>query len=243
MQDLGNTQYFKVETEPETGVKLVLSTVYEALTEKGYNPVNQIVGYIMSGDPTYITSHKNARSLIMKVERDELVEELLTEYIRTKTLEIITTIRRTHMRIMGLDFGSRTVGVAISDSLLLTAQGVEIIRRKEENKLRQTLARIEELIVENEVEEIVLGLPKNMNDTEGVRVELTKEFKEKLERRTGLPVYFWDERLTTVAADKAMMEAGIRRENRKDYVDMIAATLILQGYLDRRNNEKKKESE
>lgn len=147
------------------------------------------------------------------------------------------------MRIMGLDFGSRTVGVAISDSLLLTAQGVEIIRRKEENKLRQTLARIEELIVENEVEEIVLGLPKNMNDTEGVRVELTKEFKEKLERRIGLPVYFWDERLTTVAADKAMMEAGIRRENRKDYVDMIAATLILQGYLDRRNNEKKKESE
>ena len=147
------------------------------------------------------------------------------------------------MRIMGLDFGSRTVGVAISDSLLLTAQGVEIIRRKEENKLRQTLARIEELIVENEVDEIVLGLPKNMNDTEGVRVELTKEFKEKLEHRTGLPVYFWDERLTTVAADKAMMEAGIRRENRKDYVDMIAATLILQGYLDRRNNEKKKESE
>lgn len=147
------------------------------------------------------------------------------------------------MRIMGLDFGSRTVGVAISDSLLLTAQGVEIIRRKEENKLRQTLARIEELIVENEVEEIVLGLPKNMNDTEGVRVELTKEFKDKLERRTGLPVSFWDERLTTVAADKAMMEAGIRRENRKDYVDMIAATLILQGYLDRRNNEKKKESE
>ena len=147
------------------------------------------------------------------------------------------------MRIMGLDFGSRTVGVAISDSLLLTAQGVEIIRRKEENKLRQTLARIEELIVANEVEEIVLGLPKNMNDTEGVRVELTKEFKEKLERRTGLPVIFWDERLTTVAADKAMMEAGIRRENRKDYVDMIAATLILQGYLDRRNNEKKKELE
>ena len=147
------------------------------------------------------------------------------------------------MRIMGLDFGSRTVGVAISDSLLLTAQGVEIIRRKEENKLRQTLARIEELIVENEVEEIVLGLPKNMNDTEGVRVELTKEFKDKLERRTGLPVDFWDERLTTVAADKAMMVAGIRRENRKDYVDMIAAALILQGYLDRRNNEKKKETE
>lgn len=87
MQDLGNTQYFKVETEPETGVKVILSAVYEALTEKGYNPVNQIVGYIMSGDPTYITSHKNARSLIMKVERDELVEEMLKEYIKNNKWE------------------------------------------------------------------------------------------------------------------------------------------------------------
>ena len=82
MQNLGNTQFFNVQTEPETGVKVVLETVYDALSEKGYNPVNQIVGYIMSGDPTYITSHNNARSLIMKVERDELVEELLTQYIK-----------------------------------------------------------------------------------------------------------------------------------------------------------------
>ena len=140
------------------------------------------------------------------------------------------------MRIMGLDFGSKTVGVSISDELLLTAQGIEIIRRKEENKLRQTLARIEELIVEYGVEEIVLGLPKNMNSSEGIRVELTNEFKEKLERRTGLMVHTWDERLTTVAADKTMIEAGIRREKRKDYVDMIAATFILQGYLDYRKN-------
>jgi len=133
---------------------------------------------------------------------------------------------------MGLDLGSKTVGVAISDPLLITAQGIEIIRRKEENKLRQTLARIEALIVEYEVDTIVLGLPKNMNDTLGERAQLSLEFKEKLERRTGLPVVMWDERLTTVAADKAMMEAGIRRENRKDYVDKIAACLILQGYLD-----------
>lgn len=138
------------------------------------------------------------------------------------------------MRIMGLDFGSKTVGVAISDPLLITAQGIEIIRRKDENKLRQTLARIEELIQEYEVKEIVLGLPKNMNDTEGPRVMMTMEFKEKLERRTGLPVHTWDERLTTVAADKTMMEAGVRRENRKEYVDKIAAVLILQGYLDYR---------
>ena len=142
------------------------------------------------------------------------------------------------MRIMGLDFGPKTVGVAVSDSLLLTAQGLEIIRRKEENKLRQTLARIEALIVEYEVEEIVIGLPRNMNATEGPRVQLTKEFQEKLERRTGLPVVLWDERLTTVAADKAMMEAGIRRENRREHVDKIAAALILQGYLDNRNLEK-----
>ena len=138
------------------------------------------------------------------------------------------------MRIMGLDFGSKTVGVAVSDSLLVTAQGLEIIRRGEENKLRRTLARIEELVEEYEVGEIVLGLPLHMSAEEGVRAELTREFKEKLERRTGLDVVLWDERLTTVAAEKAMMEAGIRRENRREYVDRIAAALILQGYLDSR---------
>ncbi len=142
------------------------------------------------------------------------------------------------MRIMGLDYGSKTVGVAISDPLFITAQGVEIVRRKDENHLRQTLARIEELIAEYEVGEIVLGFPKNMNDTVGDRANLSLEFKEKLERRTGLPVHMWDERLTTVVADKTMMEAGIRRENRKEYVDMIAATLILQNYLDFKSNSK-----
>lgn len=144
------------------------------------------------------------------------------------------------MRIMGLDFGSKTVGVAVSDPLLITAQGLEIIKRKDENKLRQTLARIEELIVAYEVSEIVLGFPKNMNDSIGPRAEISLEFKDKLERRTGLPVVMWDERLTTVAADRTMMEAGVRRENRKEYVDKIAATLILQGYLDYRTNTEKK---
>ena len=120
--------------------------------------------------------------------------------------------------------------------MLITAQGIEIVRRKAENKLRQTLARIEELIVEYGVEEIVLGYPKNMNDSLGERVEKTLAFKEMLERRSGLTVHLWDERLTTVAADKAMMEAGIRRENRKEYVDQIAAVFILQGFLDLRKN-------
>ncbi len=137
-----------------------------------------------------------------------------------------------NMRILGLDFGSKTVGVAVSDALLLTAQGVEIVRRKSPGKLRQTLARIEEIIAEYQVEKIVLGYPKNLNNTEGERCEKTAEFKEMLERRTGLPVILWDERLTTVAADRAMMEFGIRREHRKEYVDEIAAIFILQGYLD-----------
>ena len=135
-------------------------------------------------------------------------------------------------RIMGLDFGSKTVGVALSDPLLITAQGREIIRREKPDKLRQTLARIEAIISEEDVTEIVLGLPKNMNGTEGERVELTMKFKDDLERRTGLKVNMWDERLTTVAADRYMMDAGIRRENRKQYVDEIAAVFILQGYLD-----------
>lgn len=143
------------------------------------------------------------------------------------------------MRIMGLDYGSKTVGVAVSDQLLLTAQGKEIIRRERQNKLRQTLARIEALIVENDVEKIVLGCPKNMDGSEGERVEKTKEFQEMIERRTGLEVILWDERLTTVAADRYMMEAGIRRENRKQYVDEIAAVFILQGYLDYLRNQKK----
>lgn len=140
------------------------------------------------------------------------------------------------MRIMGLDFGSKTVGVAISDSLLITAQGIEIIRRTTENKLRQTLARIEELIIEYEVDEIVLGFPKNMNDSIGERAEKSLDFKEMLERRTGLVVTMWDERLTTVAADKALIEAGIRREKRGNYVDQIAAVFILQGFLDLKKN-------
>ena len=135
-------------------------------------------------------------------------------------------------RIIGLDFGSKTTGVAVSDPFGWTAQGVEIIRRKEENKLRKTLARIEELVKEYGAARIVLGLPKNMNNSLGDRAEKSLAFKEMLERRTGLPVVMWDERLTTVAADRTMMEAGIRRENRREYVDEIAAVFILQNYLD-----------
>ena len=140
------------------------------------------------------------------------------------------------MRVLGLDYGSKTVGVAVSDPLGLTAQGVETVWRKQENKLRRTLARIEEIISEYQVTEIVLGYPKNMNNTVGERAEKSLEFKEMLERRTGLPVVMWDERLTTVEANRTLMESKVRRENRSKYVDMIAAVFILQGYLDSKAN-------
>ena len=140
------------------------------------------------------------------------------------------------MRIMGLDYGSKTIGVAISDPLGITAQGIEIIRREEENKLRKSLRRVEELAKEYEVSEIVLGFPKHMNNTIGERAEKSLQLKEALERRLGLPVVMWDERLTTVEANRTLMEAGVCRENRDKYVDMIAAVFILQGYLDAKAN-------
>ena len=140
------------------------------------------------------------------------------------------------MRVLGLDYGSKTVGVAVSDPLGLTAQRVETIWRKQENKLRRTLARIEELVKEYQAERIAIGLPRNKNYTIGERAEKSLEFGEMVEKRTGLPVIMWDERLTTREAERALMEAGVRRENRKDYLDSVAAVLILQGYLDSLSN-------
>ncbi len=136
------------------------------------------------------------------------------------------------MRILGLDFGAKTVGVAVSDPLGLTAQAVETITRKAPEKLRRTLARIEQLIGELGVERIVLGYPKHMNNSEGDRCAGTEAFKAHLERRTGLEVILWDERLSTVAARRTLIEGQVRREHRKDYVDQLAAVFILQGYLD-----------
>ena len=136
------------------------------------------------------------------------------------------------MRIMGLDYGSKTVGVAVSDPLGLTAQCIETIQRKEENKLRRTCARIEELIREYGVEKIVLGFPKHMNNDIGERAQKSLEFRDMLTRRTGLEVIMWDERLTTAEAERTLIESSVRRENRKKYIDKIAAVFILQGYLD-----------
>ena len=138
-------------------------------------------------------------------------------------------------RVLGLDYGAKTVGAAVSDGLGITAQGLEIIRRPRESKLRQTLARIDELVAEYQVGTIVLGLPKQLNNEAGERVEKTLAFKEMLERRTGLPVILEDERLTTAEAIRAMNEMDLRGQARKEVVDEIAAVFILQTYLDRQN--------
>ena len=140
------------------------------------------------------------------------------------------------MRLMGLDFGSKTVGVAVSDLLGITAQPIEIVRRDNENQLRKTLQRIETLIKEYEISLIVLGLPKNMNDTSGDRVAKTMEFKEMLERRTGLEVELMDERLTTVQAESIMSLSGVKKKDFKEHVDELAAAIILQTYMDANNN-------
>ncbi len=150
------------------------------------------------------------------------------------------------MRILGLDFGEHTVGVAVSDESGLIAQKVETIQRKSPDKLRQTLARIEELASSYGVDKIILGYPKNMNNTEGERCVKTREFQALLERRSrldGITIELWDERLTTAAAERVLIESGVRRENRKQYVDQIAAVLILQGYLDFRNRKKERAAE
>jgi putative Holliday junction resolvase len=136
-------------------------------------------------------------------------------------------------RIMGLDYGSVTVGVAISYEMLLTAQGIEVIRRKQENKLRQTLARIEGLIAMYDVETIILGYPKHLNNTVGERAIKSEEFAEKLRQRTGLEVILWDERLTTIAAHQVLNQGGLDYHEKALVVDKLAAVIILQNYLDR----------
>jgi len=135
------------------------------------------------------------------------------------------------MRIMGLDIGSKTIGVAISDPLGLTAQGLTTIRRQNREV---DLAALKKLTQQYGVEQLVVGLPRNMNGTCGPQAARVRHFAGKIERELGLPVHFYDERLTTVAAGKVLLEADLSRKNRRKVVDQVAATFILQGFLDRR---------
>ena len=134
------------------------------------------------------------------------------------------------MRIMALDVGSRTIGIACSDALLMIAQGIETIRR---TSLENDFNRLRELISEYEVHELVVGMPKNMNGTKGERAEKTEEFVEKMKAVIDLPVTFWDERLSTVMAERQLIAADVSRKKRKGVIDKMAAVVILQGYLDR----------
>lgn len=136
------------------------------------------------------------------------------------------------MRILGLDYGSKTVGVAVSDPFGWTAQGVETINRKDENNLKSTIVRLREIINEYNIDKIVLGLPKNMNNTLGERVDKTLYFKQRLEKELDKPVITWDERLSTMGARRTLLEADISRKKQKKVIDKMAAVFILQGYLD-----------
>ncbi|MBP3913312.1 MAG: Holliday junction resolvase RuvX [Lachnospiraceae bacterium] len=135
------------------------------------------------------------------------------------------------MRVMALDYGDATVGVAVSDPLFLTAQGIEIIRREKETHLRPTLRRIGELIDEYHVEAIVLGLPLNMDGSKGPRALKTEKFRDTLEKRFRLPVYMTDERLSSFEAEEEMREAGIKPSEFKKHVDRIAAQIILEEWM------------
>ena len=135
------------------------------------------------------------------------------------------------MRILGLDFGSKTVGVAVSDELMLTAQGLEIVRRQSPNKLRQTLARIEQIVTEYQVERIVLGLPKNMDGTEGPRAEKSRMVAQRLTDATGREVVLWDERRSSIEAHGILHANGRKEKKHRQTVDAVAASLILEGYL------------
>ena len=136
------------------------------------------------------------------------------------------------MRVIGLDYGSKTVGVALSDELMLTAQPLTTIHRDRPTKLRQTLAQIEQIIEQYDVDRIGVGWPKKLDNEEGERCEKTKEFGDMLENRTGLEIIYQDERLTTAQADGVLEQGGIRKDKRKQYIDKMAASLILQNYLD-----------
>ena len=184
--DLSNTQIIRPLQDSSLAVTEVLERVYEALNEKGYNPISQIVGYIMSGDPTYITSYKGARSLIMKVERDEILEELMRNYVESKLRE---------------------------------------------GQLRKTVQAICKVVLEENVGEVVLGLPLNMDGSKGERAEKATAFYELLKKKLSCPLIFFDERLSTIEARAILDENAVPRNKQKEVLDQVAAQVILEDYL------------
>lgn len=240
-QNNHNTQIFEKQKLEQERIKGALKIVYNALKEKGYNPIDQIIGYILSGDPTYITSHDNARSIIQDIERDELLSEMLKVYLEEvwdgKSISILH-IKYVPIilwgvvmnRILGLDIGDKWIGVAITDELRLIAQPLKTIKRIS-NKV--AYEEIYEIIKEHDIKDVVVGLPKNMNNTLGTQGEKVIKFAEKLKNKYRINLIYEDERMTTLMAEKVLIEGSVRRENRKKYIDKIAATYILKSYIDR----------
>ena len=206
--DFDKTMSFKVERDSNLETKEIMKKVYQALVEKGYNPINQMVGYILSGDPTYITSHNDARNLIRKIERDELLEKMVKNY------------------------GDSRVGIAITDALGITAQGLETIHHKGNDKI--VLRRLDEIMQQYEIDTIVVGKPLNMNGTATERVEVTNKFIHKLKcKYNKLKIDTMDERLTTVEAHRTMNDLNINPRKKKNLVDTISAVYILEMYMNR----------
>ena len=216
------TQHFKTISENPQDAQTILLCVYHALSAKGYDPITQIVGYLISGDPTYITGYQNARSLICRIDRDEL-EELVQFYFPKMCKGDIM-----NERIVALDVGDRRIGIAVSDALGITAQPIETYTRV---GYGPDVRRISQIAQQYETNRILCGLPLNMDGTRGFQAERASQLAEKLEE-AGLVVSYYDERMTTVLAEDALLEANMSRENRKKKVDMVAAVMILQSYLD-----------
>ena len=215
--EFDKTMNFKVEREENTKCREVLKEVYQSLVEKGYNPINQIVGYILSGDPTYITSHNDARNKIRTIERDELLEKMVKNYIGLE------------------DYGEARVGIAITDQLNITVQGLETIQRNGSDKV--ILRRLDEIFEKYEVDTIVVGMPLNMNGTMSERAKITEQFVHKLKcKYNKMEIHTIDERLTTVEAHKTMNFLEVNKNKKKNIVDTISAVYILETYLNKLKN-------
>ena len=227
MENFDKTMKFDYEEIPKENVRSVLSNVHRTLEERGYNAVNQIVGYLLSGDPAYIPRQNEARNQIRHVDRDVIMEELVSYYLKEKNNYYML-----QHKILGLDVGSKTVGIAISDLMGWTAQGLDTLRINEEQE-EYGIEQLTNIIKSNNVDTIVIGLPKNMNNSIGFRGEASIHYKELiLEAMPDMKVIMWDERLSTMAAERSLLEADVSRQKRKKVIDKMAAVFILQGYLD-----------
>ena len=220
--NLTETMSFNSEEIRRETIHEVLKQVEASLSERGYNAINQLAGYLISDDPAYISSHNNSRSLIQSVERHEIIEELVRFYLEAK---------HEMTRQLGLDLSSVTCGVSFSDTGFI-ARTIETIRFKPDD-YNMALDKVLDIVDREKPDVIVLGLPLLLNDDVGPRAQICLEFGEVLEQESGIPVKMQDERFTTAVAESILLEADVSRKKRKKKIDQLAAVQILQTWLDR----------